>query len=421
MVQAEPSRTRAPRGSAREALVGAAADLWFAADLDDLASFITVSRLREATGLSTGAVYSAFPCGADGSDAGRSAPRRVARHALLCPPGDPDRTVAEALELVGTALDAAVGGPLPLPEVVARLVALPAVEGARGDFAHEFSQGWLLAAVALNDPDAADELRRSYLQYQRTHTPVVIRLLELAGREPVHGLQVDELAAMLTSVLDGCAFRLRFDRDRDEEFIVRLLLGLWTGLTRPVGDEDHLLGGRAASPAADLPLAPEQRDAVEGAVRRLHDRDGWSAVTLQRVAELAAVPASQLVAAYPDRHRLAPLVWSGLAESLRRRSGDRGTGPGAAPELVRDLAATACANRAVTASLLQARLAGQAGPEQPATAVVDDLAHLLAGAVPGGASRSALVVEAVLGRAAVDDATTPETLADAVLPLVAAA
>lgn len=67
------SHTR--RATTEERLVEAARSLLAASTLDDLTSFVTVKRLTDDSGLSSGAVYSAFTPDAGVGARSRSAPR----------------------------------------------------------------------------------------------------------------------------------------------------------------------------------------------------------------------------------------------------------------------------------------------------------------------------------------------------------
>jgi hypothetical protein len=424
MVESGGGPRPVPRGGARAALLQAASELMYGATLDDLTAFITVPRLRERTGLSSGAIYAAFAAEIAASP-GRSAPQVVARLAFLDPPGDQDRSVIETSLLVSQIVEDAVDGPVALPEVIARLVAAPGVEGARGSFTAEFTHDWLAASVCLQDPEVAEDLRANYEEFRATYTPTLLRVLELVDREPVAGLHPEQVADILISVMDGLALRLRFDESLGEEFVVIVLLGLWDGLTRPVGDDDELLG--IAAPRS-RPLDARELQLVTDAVVDLTDGSGWGAVSVGAVAERTRLPPSQLVAHFPDRHRFAALVWPGLLESLRRRHPDPAT-PTQHAAAVRSLADTCCSRRALTASLLRARLAATDGLDAehgPAALVVDDLVAWLAGpSAEGAEDRGGAtwrdVVEVVLAAAATDPDVTSEVVARRALAWVAPA
>ena len=66
----EGTRSRVPRGQAQERLHDACARLLAGVTLDDLTAFVTVARLTQESGVSSGAIYSAVDGGV-----GRSAPQ----------------------------------------------------------------------------------------------------------------------------------------------------------------------------------------------------------------------------------------------------------------------------------------------------------------------------------------------------------
>ena len=85
------SHTR--RATTEERLVEAARSLLAASTLDDLTSFVTVKRLTDDSGLSSGAVYSAFTPDAGVGARSRSAPQVAARRSFW-------NFGSEAIELV---------------------------------------------------------------------------------------------------------------------------------------------------------------------------------------------------------------------------------------------------------------------------------------------------------------------------------
>ena len=59
----EGTRSRVPRGQAQERLHDACARLLAGVTLDDLTAFVTVARLTQESGVSSGAIYSAVDGG----------------------------------------------------------------------------------------------------------------------------------------------------------------------------------------------------------------------------------------------------------------------------------------------------------------------------------------------------------------------
>ncbi len=350
-----------PRGGARDALIAAAAELLSDATLDDLTAFITVSRLKERTGLSSGAIYSAFSPTSGVGDRTRSAPQVVARRALFEPLGTASETVRRTIAAVEAALDeiAARDADLVAHEV-ARLFTMAGMEGARGELAPEYNTAWLMATVSLTDEEAAEHLLANYRGFREVYSVLVRRLLAMTDREPLPGIALGQLSSMLTTVLDGAVMRVRFDPDCDERFLEHLVLGAWSGLTRSVGDVDDTLVTRVAVPT-DRPFPAEEDRAVRAAVRRVADRAGWGAVTVDQVAHLAGIDPARVSARYRDRHRMAVLPWEELVDGIERRALLRRGGSELADRvryLVEDLADVACSNRALTGSLLRVWVEG---------------------------------------------------------------
>ena len=391
MAEAAPSAS----GTARERLRSAAAELMFEPTLADLTAFVTVSRLAEAADVSRGAASQAFRREMAAAP-GLTAPQTVARSAFLDPPGAQEVMVGDTVELLDTVLDEAVSGPMPLPEVVARLVAGPVAQGARGESAHEYTRDWLALAVCNRDEEVRSDLARRYAAFRRLYGAVLSRLLTAMDREPVPGLDVDDLASMLTACIDGFVGHLRREPTAGEEFVVRALLGLWAGLTRPVGsgaDETHASVSGVGRPHR---LTAEEESAVTGAAVALHGRHGWSSVLLESVAATAEVPMGRLIRSRPDRRHLAPLVWVDLADRLERRAED---GPGDPLEALAELA---CRNRAASAALVGLRLDLADEPlAVPAGEDAEVVVRRLAGLVPGARDddRALGAVEATLALA----------------------
>ena len=425
---------RVPRGGARDALVLAAADLLAEATLDDLTAFITVSRLKERTGLSSGAIYSAFSPTTGVGARTRSAPQAVARRAVLDPPDDSDDLYTAAVGdlLEGLVAGAEAGDDGVLVDAIADRVAEMVMVGARGDLAAGYTLAWIAIAVSLQDPEVAAYLRGAYGTYAGRYAALVERLLAISGREPADGLDVLTLATLVMSTVDGAAMMVRFDDGLDERFISKAIVACWAGATRRAGVTDELLGHRIAVPTS-APAQGDELRAVEAAVRRVRDRAGWPAVTLHKVAQLAGVSDSRMAGLFATRDHLAPLVWDATVDTLERRSVARG--PLGADELVvefvRDVADAACSERALVASLLVARLQSvdldpeHTRPRDPSARLAGHLARLLR---PGEGDRpdedgsafqaAAQAVDGLLLRAA-SSSVPAEDLAAAVLADVA--
>ncbi len=405
----------------------AAKELIAEANLDDLTAFITVSRLKERTGLSSGAIYSAFSPTSGVGPRTRSAPQAVARRAVLDPPDN--STDEYSLSIVDTlgrlVLDAESSGDGLMIDAIADRIGEAVMAGATGELAAGYTMQWIASTVSLHDPEITTFLRESYGRYTQWYGALIARLLEVSGREPADGLDVDMLADLFVSAVDGAAMRVRFDAVLDERFVSKVIVACWAGATRRAGVTDELLGHRIAVPTQGPP-ADDELEAIEAAVRRVRERAGWPAVTLHKVAQLAGTSDSRLAGLFPDRDHLAPLAWAGTVDTLVRRSEARRPLPSGSlvDEFVRDLADAACSERSLVASLLVARLrpAGHDRVDRPAADPPDRLAaHLtdLLGPRDDASEVAAHVVDGVLLRAA-SSSVAADDLAGAVLSELAA-
>ncbi|MFZ4519990.1 MAG: hypothetical protein ACOYOP_16485 [Microthrixaceae bacterium] len=387
----------------------------FEPTLAELTSFVTVSRLTEATGLSRGAASRAFAAEL-AARPDLTAPEAVARSAFLDPPGGQEVVVEETATLFEAVLADAARGPLPLPEVVAHLIAGPVAVGAVGvdrSGAQELTRDWLALAVCPDDAEVREELVRRYRQNQQVFGALLDRLLGALDREPVVGTDVEELAAVLQACIDGLAGRLRREPELGEEFVVRTLIALWSGLTQPAGadgDDVHIRAGAGGRPHS---LGPGEDAAVVAAVRELYAMHGWSSLTLDGVADRSSVPVGRLVRSRPDRRHFAPIVWEALAERLER------TLSGPRPDRTAALAALACRHRAAAAAMVELRMAVADDPSSHAARevgrMIDRLGALLDDAVgPESATvAGGTAAETVLALAASPAGVPPAVVAAA--------
>ena len=176
MMQAEPPRTRAPRGARGRPGRGGRRPL--------------VRRRPGRPGL----LHHRLPApGGHGAPHGRRVlGLPVRRRRVRCrtigapacgpsrvavPTGDPDRTVAEALELVGDRVGRRGGRPAAAPRRWWPGWWPCRQSRSAGRLRPRVLPGMVAGGGGPQRPGRGRRLRRSYLQYQRTHTPVVIRLL----------------------------------------------------------------------------------------------------------------------------------------------------------------------------------------------------------------------------------------------------
>jgi AcrR family transcriptional regulator len=277
-----------------------------------------------------------------------------------------------------------------------------------------------MLAACLRDADAAARMRSDYRTWDEIYTGVGELLLERSEREPVEGLRAVDLARMIVAAMDGAAQRVRCDPDLGEEFVTQLFLGLWAGLTRPVGDEDDLLERRVAGPVA-VELSAEEVAAVAAAVRRVNDTAGWPAVSLRKVAQLSGLSVGRLARAFPDRDHLSTILWEDLLAGIERRAGADRSGPWERLEaFLHDLADVACTNRRLTASMLAVRMAAGPDPDAGGSVVgrLIEIVRRIMEADPAADepydAPATLLVESVLVRAACSDIRA-DTLARTIL------
>ncbi|UDY34620.1 hypothetical protein [Dermatobacter hominis] len=404
-VDGAPSRPRARRGTARERLREASARLLSGATLDDVTAFITVNRLTAASGLSSGAIYSAFA-----SDGARSAPQAAARQLFLSIRPQDDPMVIEILEQLHGSMDDADDAEQRFVETLAELAAAPVVASARSSEPWDYTHLWLAAAVAINDEEVRDAVRHVYVENTRTYERAIARALELVGRTPVEGIDIHMLASMLVAGADGAAVRLRFDPDADPDLVRLTYLSTIASMTRRVDEADDLFASRVISSYRPQPQ-PVHLDDVRDAVRAVDEREGWAAVTVTRIVTLTGIAESAFVAMYPTRHHLATFIWDDVLGTVERRARARQSLDASVQvvELVADLAETACARRSLVASLLTARLHAAATSDG---AVLDPSSERLVGLL-GSLLEGDEALRTVAARTAVDGLLMAAAAADA--------
>lgn len=356
----EPLHATKSVATARDRLEEAARRLLAGATLDDLSAFVTVNRLTEHSGLSSGAVYSAFSPGPGIDSRTRTAPQEVARAAFRSLDPQSDEMVEAVHDSLGAAIAQGESEGLEFLLTVAEMLVAPitaAARGLNGDDGWSYTHLFLGAATALNDPEVAEFLSRAYEEYDRVYEPGLEVLLRLSGRVLIDGVDIHQLSQMLISVGDACALRSRVAPNTDPSIMTRMYVAIWVAMTRRVDARDDQLGHRLAILGQD-PLGDEESEAVRAAVLRVTSRAGWPAVTLAKVAQLAGISDTRLVGVYPSRHDLSVIVWADLIAGVRRRDAARSEMPSDVrlATLLEDICDTACSQRALTASLLIAHL-----------------------------------------------------------------
>lgn len=359
----------AVRGTGGARLQEAARALLAGATLDDLTAFVTVRRLAETSGLSSGAVYASFEPECGSGTRARTAPQAAARAAFRSLNVDADAASLRARSILLDQLaDLPVDDPARWMEQIADVMAAAIAANARGeaDDGWTFTHEWLGVAVSLNDPEVAAYLRAHLEGYDRAYAAALGELLALTGRELVDGIDLQAFARLFVAAGDGCALRLRLDPDLEPGMLSRVFLSLVDSMTRRVGTRDDLPGHRLTvegqAPFDDLEL-----EAVRAAVLRVHSRAGWPAVTLAKVSQLSGVPDGRLAGQFPSRHDLAAIVWRDLVSGLERRHLARS---GLEPPMwlaafLSDLCDTACSQRSLASSLLISRISATSDVDGP--------------------------------------------------------
>lgn len=388
-----------PVGS-RQRLRDAARGLLAGATLDDLTEFVTLRRLTEATGMSSGAVYSAYRPDRTPGVRGRSAPQNAARDAFGSSDLDLQAMVDTAKSILADQFDEDVTErPAWLLLHLASLVAGSIAASARGedDDGWTYTRRWLGAAVGLGDDAAAAVIRSRLQDADRAYAAVLAEVLDATGRQMIDGVDVDDLARMVVAVCDGCALRLRLDPELTPAILERSLLSLFDAMTRRAGTRDDLPAHRLSIDARE-PLDDADEAAVRAAVLRVHGRAGWPAVTLAKVGQLSGVADARIAGRYHSRHALAVVAWDEVVDGIERRFGAYASRPAGErfDALVRDVADLACSQRALVASLLVDRLETGAidddgGVDEVTERLVEILAELFAELVMDGAEDTPLL------------------------------
>lgn len=375
-----PPGTR--RDATRQALRDAAVEMLASLTLDDVTAFVTVRRLADGAGLSSGAVYSTYVPESGVGGRARSAPQVAARDAFLSVEAMSEAATGPAADRVRGAIADADADAQSLLDILA----VPAVATAR---ASDGDDGWVTtfqllgAVVAPHDPEVGAIVRSVNLGFDESMGALVPALLEHTGRELVDGFDARDFARLSNVAFSGCAQRFRVNPEQDPSLLATMYKALWVALTRPIDARDDTLGHRLAV-RGRRPLDADEQEAVRAAVLRVTERAGWPAVTLAKVGQIAKVDDARLAGLYPTRHDLATVVWSEVVDDLERR--DSARSPMEPPErlaaLVDDIVDAACSQRALVASLLISRLqaiseSGLEVHDTPNTRIVDLLAAAL--------------------------------------------
>lgn len=347
----EGTRSRVRRGQAQGRLREACQRLLGGVTLDDLTAFVTVARLTEESGVSSGAIYSAVDGGG-----GRSAPQELFRDVFLDVSLADDQMVLDILDIIHASIDDGADRSATFIETIAALATDPVVTSATSPDRVDYTHFFLSAAVALNDPEVRESMGGYLRDTVERYQPLMGRVLELSGRTVVAGADLLMLSQMLTAAGDGAAVMLRLDPTVGPDIVRRMFLAVFTAMTRGADDIDDLFTTRLAGDRE--PATADQVASIRQGVIRLAEREGWAAVTLARVGSLTGVPESAVVSVFPTRHHLAPIVWDEVVAVVERRDRSRvGLDPVVRlRELVADLTEAACTRRSLVSSLLAARL-----------------------------------------------------------------
>lgn len=415
---APPDRTRVSRGSAGALMHDAVRRMILDATLDDLTAFVTVSRLAETSGVSTGGIYSAFPPAGDADGRRRGAPQVAARDAFLALDGQVNEISEVIIDAIGRFVEES-SSDVELVQSAADLIAQALEVEARGTggAGWDYSHLWIAAAVAINDPEVHSAMAATSRAVEAGYAEVVTELLAVTERVTVDGVSVEDLSQMLLDAADAGALRIRIFPDSGPRAISRLMTAVFVAATRRVDDLDDDLAQRLAR--TSVVVDPGHRERVGAAVREIVSRTGWEDATFRSVAAATGLDRAVVVAVAPTRHHLAAFVWSDVVDSIVRRAAHRAALglEVQVVELVHDVADAACSRRSVVASLLHARLRDGAGGDEPecdphTDRLVAILSELLIGLAQGDpglrkvAARTA--VDALLVAAATSDSGATE-------------
>ena len=296
------------RRATRRRLLEGALCLVDKADLTHFLRFVTISALCDETGLSNGAVYSAFGDG----------PRAVALTATLeTLAALPD--VEDQLEkLFEETVDRISGGDDSALDDLANGASTYTRAWTSGTNGRFFTLNLVAAAAAATDEAAASVLRTVYVGTTQRYMQRYERLLAASRREPVAGLDAAAIAVVLTALTDGMAMRLRFDDGIDDRLVATAFKAVWAGTTRHAGLTDDDLELRIALRGAGgtSRLTDGTRRAIAVAVSRMYRQTGWSSIAVPAVADAAGVSANTVRSHYGDRHGLAAVIWAGFVDEM---------------------------------------------------------------------------------------------------------
>ncbi|MBS1837728.1 MAG: hypothetical protein JST64_08525, partial [Actinobacteria bacterium] len=286
------SRPRVARGSARPLVHDAVDRLLTGVTLDDLTAFLTVNRLAEESGLSTGAIYSAYQPSDGHGDRRRSAPQTAAREVFLSFPSSGDGL---SIEILAAMKHVVLHGSTDreIIETLTGIIGSHVEASARGESGWDYTHFALSLAVALNDREVRERLSASYEEIHAGYVELVTVILDLTERVPIDGLSVMDLTWMVVDVADAGALRVRAGPDTQDGMVARMMQVVFAATTRRRDDDDDDALRRFAFGA--VVATDDERSRIADAVRRIAARSGWGEVTLTRVANLAGVDRSALV------------------------------------------------------------------------------------------------------------------------------
>ncbi|SDB80285.1 regulatory protein, tetR family [Raineyella antarctica] len=307
-------------GNGRSRALAAAMDLLAQAELTDVTTFIGMKQVARAVPVSPGTMTYYF-----GSR--EVLVREVLQHVLErfgteWSYDGVDRAMADLARGEGDLAGVARS----LAQQVARLAPGPdspeADDGQRRLFASFGVAEALLAAVAPNDPVAAQTVAALAAHQRERYAALTQTLMDITGRAWRPGADPDQLVIATQALVEGFLRVRRFDPGSAPVAVFAdTLLRLYLSLTANADDLDADAVDALHARFSKEPLGVDQKESLAratAAVQRIYARHGWNGLTIPAVAAELGVDRIAMVRIFTDRRGLAAAVWAHRLPALRR-------------------------------------------------------------------------------------------------------
>ncbi|MFN3219799.1 MAG: TetR/AcrR family transcriptional regulator [Acidimicrobiales bacterium] len=148
--------------------------------------------------------------------------------------------------------------------------------------------------LALDDREASAAAGRMYARSGQTMASVVARILDAADREPIAGVDVDDLAFCLGVMVEGFAIRLLADDGgATPHRVATAVTALLLSLSRPVGEDRSFADFSAALAAGFGPPAHPLDDPVPASPAASGPEHSGEAADVAVAADVAAASAAR--------------------------------------------------------------------------------------------------------------------------------